>query len=102
MLQRLRKVIEMNQLLRAFLTITIVLITQTVTEAQTIPLADYHQHLINPETIAALVTPNPNPAGPRFDPISAKDLITLLDQAGIQRALVLSVAYMWANPSLHI
>jgi predicted TIM-barrel fold metal-dependent hydrolase len=90
----------MIQLMRVFLSITILLITHTATEAQTIPLVDYHQHLISPETVA--LTHNANPTAPRFDPIEAKDLITLLDRAGIRRALVLSVAYMWANPSLHI
>jgi uncharacterized protein len=41
-------------------------------------------------------------AGPPFDPISARDLITLLDQAGIRRAVVLSVAYTWASPNRNV
>jgi predicted TIM-barrel fold metal-dependent hydrolase len=32
-------------------------------------------------------------------PILARDLIGLLDQAGIRRAIVLSMAYTWASPS---
>ncbi|MEP7325845.1 MAG: amidohydrolase family protein [Gemmatimonadota bacterium] len=57
------------------------------------PVVDYHQHLFSP-TAAALVTGNPNSPG-----ISARDLIALLDSAGIQHALVLSVAYTWGKAS---
>ena len=60
--------------------------------AQT-PLIDYHQHLFSPAA-AALVTGNPDSRG-----ISALDIIALLDSAGIQRALVLSVAYTWGKAS---
>ena len=60
--------------------------------AQT-PLIDYHQHLFSPAA-AALVTGNTNARG-----ISALDIIALLDSAGIQRALVLSVAYTWGKAS---
>ena len=60
--------------------------------AQT-PLIDYHQHLFSPAA-ATLVTGNPNTQG-----ISARDIIALLDSAGIQRALVLSVAYTWGKAS---
>jgi predicted TIM-barrel fold metal-dependent hydrolase len=60
--------------------------------AQT-PVVDYHQHLFSPEA-AALVL------GDRHAPgINARDLITLLDAAGIERALVLSVAYTWGKAS---
>src|SRR4030095_11882508 len=58
--------------------------------AQT-PLIDYHQHLFSPAA-AALVTGNSNTRG-----ISALDIIALLDSAGIQRALVLAVAYTWGK-----
>src|SRR5512140_2649910 len=57
------------------------------------PIVDYHQHLFSPAA-AALVTGNPNARG-----IPASDLIALLDSAGIQRALVLSVAYTWRKAS---
>lgn len=60
--------------------------------AQT-PVVDYHQHLFSPAAMA-LVTGDPKSAG-----ISAKDLVALLDDAGIQRALVLSVAYTWSKAS---
>jgi predicted TIM-barrel fold metal-dependent hydrolase len=57
------------------------------------PVIDSHQHLFSPAA-AALVTGNPNSPG-----ISARNLIALLDAAGIQRALVLSVAYTWGKAS---
>src|ERR1041385_364369 len=60
--------------------------------AQT-PVIDYHQHLFSPGA-ATLVTGKPDSPG-----ISARDLIALLDSAGIRRALVLSVAYTWGKAS---
>lgn len=60
---------------------------------QSAPLVDYHQHLFSPA--AALLVSTGAPMGP----ITARDLIALLDSAGIRRALVLSVAYTWGNPS---
>src|ERR1041384_285379 len=58
-----------------------------------VPVIDYHQHLFSPAA-AALVTGKPTAPG-----ISARDLIALLDTAGIQRALILSVAYTWGKAS---
>lgn len=60
--------------------------------AQT-PAVDYHQHLFSPAA-AAVVTGDPKSPG-----ISARDVVALLDQAGIQRALILSVAYTWGKAS---
>lgn len=57
------------------------------------PIIDYHQHLFSPAA-AALVTGDPSSPG-----ISARDVITLLDVAGIRHALVLSVAYTWGKAS---
>ena len=58
--------------------------------APLIPNVDHHQHLFSPET-AALAT--------GFKPLDAADLVRLLDNASIQRALVLSVAYQFGNPN---
>jgi predicted TIM-barrel fold metal-dependent hydrolase len=58
--------------------------------SQAAPVVDYHQHLFSPAA-AALVTAAPGGG------ISARDVIALLDSAGIRRALVLSVAYTWAS-----
>jgi predicted TIM-barrel fold metal-dependent hydrolase len=44
-------------------------------------------------TEAYTATPAPS------NPISARDLIPLLDAAGIRRAIVLSVAYTWGSPN---
>lgn len=65
------------------------------------PVADYHQHLFSPE-VAGFVSANASPGSARIDSISAADLIRLLDDAGIRRALVLSVAYTWASADRHV
>jgi predicted TIM-barrel fold metal-dependent hydrolase len=57
------------------------------------PVIDYHQHLFSPAA-AALVSGKPDAKG-----ISARDLVALLDSAGVRRALVLSVAYTWGKAS---
>lgn len=62
--------------------------------AQQAPLVDHHQHLFSP-AVAALISPLP-PAAP-FAPIAASDLIRLLDEAGIKRAVVLSTAYIFTQ-----
>jgi len=60
------------------------------------PFADYHQHLFSPE-LAALMTTTP-PVAP-VKPRTAADLIGQLDAAGIRRAVVLSTAYIFEQPS---
>lgn len=57
------------------------------------PAADYHQHLFSPAA-AAVVTGDSRSPG-----LSARDVVGLLDQAGIRRALILSVAYTWGKAS---
>jgi uncharacterized protein len=61
---------------------------------QVVPVADHHQHLFSPAIAALLAT---RPGGPQG--ITARDLVALLDSAGIRRALVLSVAYMYGSPA---
>ena len=60
------------------------------------PVADHHQHLFSP-ALAALISPAP-PAAPTT-PITAAELISLLDAAGIRRAAVLSTAYIFEQPT---
>jgi predicted TIM-barrel fold metal-dependent hydrolase len=60
------------------------------------PLADHHQHLFSPE-LAALMTTTPPVAAVK--PRTAADLIEQLDAAGIMRAVVLSTAYIFEQPS---
>jgi predicted TIM-barrel fold metal-dependent hydrolase len=54
------------------------------------PRADHHQHLFSPRYVARL------PSMPTLD---AEGLLKLLDDGGVQRAAVLSVAYSFANPN---
>jgi uncharacterized protein len=64
--------------------------------AQPAPLADHHQHLFSP-AVAALISPAP-PAPPTQS-LTADELLKLLDEAGIRRAAVLSVGYIWGGPA---
>jgi predicted TIM-barrel fold metal-dependent hydrolase len=64
--------------------------------AQQAPVADHHQHLFSP-AVAALISPAP-PAAPAAS-LTADDLLKLLDEAGIRRAAVLSVGYIWGGPA---
>src|SRR5690348_558202 len=68
----------------------------SASRAQT-PVVDHHQHIASPMN-AQLLGP---PGAPRL-PNSARALIAYLDSAGIRRALVLSVAYQYGNPSRHV
>jgi len=52
------------------------------------PVADHHQHLLQ-----SAAQP------PQGFALTAKDLVAQLDQAGIQRAVVLSIAYQFGNPN---
>jgi predicted TIM-barrel fold metal-dependent hydrolase len=54
------------------------------------PSIDYHQHLLSPAVAKIGSLPNA---------FTARDLIPLLDAAGVQRALVLSQAYQFGNPN---
>jgi predicted TIM-barrel fold metal-dependent hydrolase len=51
------------------------------------PPADHHQHLLSPTM-----------ATPGQQPIDAKQLVAMLDAAGIRRAVVLSNAYRFGSP----
>jgi uncharacterized protein len=75
-----------------FWTTLVALILPATLSAQT-PVVDYHQHLFSPAA-AAVVTGDSRSAG-----ISARDVVALLDQAGMERALILSVAYTWGKAS---
>src|SRR5215475_15163662 len=54
------------------------------------PLVDYHQHLFHPAVTGL---------APDTGTVTASELVAYLDAAGIRRALVLSVAYQFANPN---
>lgn len=63
--------------------------------AQT-PVGDYHQHIFSAEDIAL--------AGPDsgLQPLGAKDVIALLDAAGIRKATLLSVAFWYGKPGRRV
>ena len=54
-----------------------------------VPAVDHHQHLYNP-ALGALTL---------GEPVTSDDLIKLLDQAGIRRAALFSIAYRFGNPN---
>lgn len=60
------------------------------------PLADHHQHLFSPELVALMTT---TPPASSAKARTAADLIEQLDAAGIRRAVVLSTAYIFEQPS---
>ena len=66
--------------------------TATPSPAVDPPLIDYHQHLFSPELVTLI----------GVGTLDASRLIALLNSAGIRRALVLSVAYSWSNPSRNV
>jgi predicted TIM-barrel fold metal-dependent hydrolase len=61
---------------------------------QVAPVADYHQHVFSPAIVKVL---NTGSGGPQQ--LTATDVVTLLDKAGIRRGILLSVAYMYGSPS---
>lgn len=71
-----------------------IIILATVAHGQSAPAADHHQHIFTPSLIKLIL-----PGAPESQTLNAADVIALLDKAGIQRALLLSVAYSWGNPS---
>jgi predicted TIM-barrel fold metal-dependent hydrolase len=58
--------------------------------ARAASLIDHHQHLMSPQALSVFSAPKP---------IAAADLIAEMDAAGIDRAVVLSAAYGFSNPS---
>lgn len=60
-------------------------------ESTPAPLVDHHQHLLSP----ALAKVWGEPEG-----VAAERLIRLLDDAGVKRAVVMSLAYAWGSPAL--
>src|SRR5256885_16805150 len=68
-------------------------LTASAVSAQ--PRIDYHQHLFNPAVVRMAQA-----AGRAYAGVStASDIVAMLDSAGVQRALVLSVAYQYGNPN---
>ena len=64
--------------------------------AQSTPVADHHQHVFS-EGIIKLLGPDSG-----LTPLAAKDVVALLDAAGIRKAVLLSTAYMVGSPRREI
>jgi predicted TIM-barrel fold metal-dependent hydrolase len=60
------------------------------------PVGDYHQHIFSAEDIA-LAGP-----GSGLQPLDARDVIALLDAAGIRKATLLSVAFWYGKPGRRV
>ena len=54
------------------------------------PIGDFHQHLFGPGALEL---------SPGLTRVTARNLVAMLDSAGIRRALVLSIAYQFSNPN---
>jgi predicted TIM-barrel fold metal-dependent hydrolase len=76
---------------RIALSLATAFVSANLAAGQSVPAADYHQHIFSP-ALAALV----RPGSPGFN---ARDLVALLDSAGIRRAILLSAAYMYGSPA---
>ncbi len=76
------------------LQLLVIVIFATGAAGQVAPAADHHQHLFSPDIVKVIGS---GPGGP--PQLTASDVVTLLDTAGIRRAAVLSVAYMYGRPS---
>src|SRR6185503_19800640 len=74
----------------------VVLLCAASVRAQEAPTVDHHQHLFSPALAAVMSRPAP---APPTAPVTAKDLIALLDAAGSNRAVILSPAYIFEQPS---
>lgn len=78
---------------RHSLPLLVATLSACATAGPVVPLADHHQHLFSPAMVALLDTTHTQQA------ITARDVIALLDSAGIRRAVVLSVAYIYGSPA---
>ena len=84
----MRKILDMAK--RGLSCFVIAALSGTPLQGQSPPLVDHHQHLFSPATSARALG---------LTPVAADDLVRFLDEAGIRRAVVFSVAYQPANPN---
>jgi predicted TIM-barrel fold metal-dependent hydrolase len=80
-----------------FLTSAAALVLSTPVAGPIVPVADHHQHLFSPAIVELLAS---GTSGPQA--ITARDVIALLDSAGIQKAVLLSVAYLYGSPKREV
>lgn len=82
----------MTRFTRLAILLTVVGCAPTAGSEPLAPIVDHHKHVISP-TAAAVV-----PDEGRHEPRAAETLVAELDSVGIQRAVVLSVAYWFGSP----
>ena len=72
------------------------LMMAALAHAEPIPSGDFHQHVFSPADIAML--------GPAtgLRAMDAPELVELLDAAGMQKAVLLSVAYLYGSPARQV
>jgi uncharacterized protein len=75
--------------MRTLLAVLLTAVALSPAQDEIRPVADHHQHLYSPVIAPAS----------QIAPITARDLIALLDAAGIRRAAVLSQAFAFGNPN---
>jgi predicted TIM-barrel fold metal-dependent hydrolase len=83
-------------MIRKLATLVAAFVTAFAAHAQPWPAVDHHQHVFSPEMSAMLST-----SARPFPTFTGKDVIALLDEAGIRRGVLLSVAYLYASPGRH-
>ena len=74
-------------------------------QAQAPPVADHHAHLQSPRAAQLLNEGAISPPGSAPRPeeaYAAKDLIAVLDAAGVRRAVALSDSYRLGSPFVHV
>lgn len=74
--------------------LTLTACATTTPRTELTPRADHHQHLFSPD-LAALLSSGET----KFEPLAADELIRMLDDAKIERAVVLSTAYLYGSAS---
>lgn len=79
--------------------VSILLAIGQARESPLVPLVDYHQHLFSPALVAVVSS---TPPVSQATTVTAKDLIAILDSAGIHRAVVLSTAYIFTQPTRNV
>lgn len=81
---------------RHTLPLLVLTLSACATAQRVVPIADHHQHIFSPAMVALLDTTHTQP------PITARNVVALLDSAGIRQAVVLSVAYIYGSPARSI
>ena len=87
---------DMHILIRRAVFTMLVLMRTVQAEPRLTPTGDFHQHVFSAQAIA-LAGP-----GAGLTPLDARDVVALLDAAGIRKGLLLSTAYMFGSPRLRL